>query len=484
MKIRSFAVLVVSVSLAGCDGLREALTAHVDVAARAESQELSVNRLGDLLGNTQLQIPVNRETAAILTDLWMNYHLLGLASARGDTILDAKAIDEAAMGVTSNVRLRRFMEGMSGSMRVDSASETTYNQAANGILSARHILFAFPGGASQEQKDSVRRRAQAIRAQTTTANFADMVRRHSNEPGAAERGGDLGAFSREEMVKPFSDAVAALRPGEISNPVETQYGYHIIQRPTYASARAAYDQVFAQRSAQSAESVYVARIDQEANIQVRSNAAALAKGAVRELAANRTSTDVMATFRNGDLTVKEFLRWVESMSPSLRIIQQIGPAPDSVVRQFVKSIARNEVLLQKADSAGVRLTDEERGNLHAEFRSLITQLSEQLGIAPAMLADSATSVPERERLAAARVEALLDRIMAGQAAPLPVPVPVQMVLTAKYDTKINSAGLDRAVERARRLRASVDSARSAQQPPSQVPLPAPPAAGDTGARRP
>ena len=488
MKIRSLAALSASLLLlSACDGLKEALTAHVDVVARAENHELSVTRLGELLGNSRLQIPVTRETAAIVTDLWVNYHLLAIAAARGDSLNDGAAIDEAASGITGNVLLRRFMEQVGTTIQRDSASETTYNQAAGGVLAARHILLGYPGGpgtASQEQKDSVRRRAEQVRAQVTNANFAEMVRRHSTEPGAGERGGDLGAFGREDMVKPFSDAVAALRPGEISNPVETQYGYHIIQRYSYAAAKAMYDQAFSQRSGQRAESIYVAKVDADANIQVKSNAAGLAKTAARDVAAHRRDDDVMATFRNGDLTVGEFIRWIEAFPPQMRITSQMSQAPDSVVRQFVKSMARNEVILMKADSAGVKITDEERAQLHGEFRSLATGLWRDLGIAPEMLADSAKSVPERERLAAARVEAVLDRILAGQAQPQPVPVPVQMVLGRKYESKVNAAGLDRAVEHARKLRSVADSARAANQPRSQVPLPAPPTPDSTGARRP
>jgi len=486
MKIRSFAALALSlVTLSGCDGLKEALTAHVDVVARAEGQELSVNRLGDLLGNSRLQIPINRETAGIVTDIWVSYQMLALAAARGDSLSDTTAIDEAAKGITGNVRLRRFMEEAGKGFSGDSASEATYNQAQGGILAARHILIGFPAGpgsASATQKDSLRRRAEQVRAGLTNANFAEMVRRHSTEPGAGQRGGDLGAFARDEMVKPFSDAVAALRPGEISAPVETEYGWHIIQRYGYAAAKAAYDPVFAQRSGQRAESVYVAKVDADANIQVRSNAPALAKAAARDIAGHRRKGEVMATFRNGDLTVAEFVRWVEAFPPQMRITGQMAQAPDSIVRQFVKSIARNEVLLLLADSAGVQLDPDERAQLHGEFRTLVTGLWEQLGIAPAMLADSARSVPERERLAASRVEALLDRIMAGQAQPASVPVPVQMVLGAKYDSKIHAAGMDRAVERARKLRNVADSSRAANQPASQVPLPAAP--DSAGARRP
>src|SRR5215218_7876649 len=106
MKIRIAAGLAASViGLSACDGLKEALTAHVDVAARAGDQELSVTRLSDMLGSATLQIPVNRETAGIITDLWMNYELLGAAGARGDSLTDAKLMNQASLGMTSNMRL-------------------------------------------------------------------------------------------------------------------------------------------------------------------------------------------------------------------------------------------------------------------------------------------------------------------------------------------------------------------------------------------
>lgn len=482
MKIRSVAALLVAVATLGaCDGLREALTAHVDVAAKAEDQELSVNRLSDLLGQSTLQIPVNRETAMIIGDLWVNYQLLGVAAARGDSLNDPKVVDEAALGITSNVRLRRFMESVTKGFKADSASETTYNQATGGLFVARHILFSVPGGATAQQKDSVRRKAESIRGQLTRANFAAMAKRHSGDPGSAQRGGSLGAFRREEMVKPFSDAVAALRPGQTSPLVETQYGYHIIQRPTYLEAKADYDAAFGQSSTQRAESVYVSKLDTEMNIEVKSNAAATAKAAARELSAHRSDNDEIATFKGGDLTVGRFVRWVESYPPQMRIAQQMSQAPDSLVRQFVKSVARNEVMLKKADSAGITMSNEEKQQLYSEFRQLVTSLWQQLGIDPKQLADSAKSAPERERVAASRLERYLDAVMSGQAQPISVPLPVQTVLTMKYKSKVYAAGVDRAVERARKLRASADSARSANQPRSQVPLPTP-SAGDTARR--
>src|SRR5213075_419558 len=279
---RHIAVLLGSLATLGaCEGLKDALTAHVDVAAKASDHELSVTRLSDLLGNSQLQIPANRETAGILAELWMDYQLLAKAAARGDSTADPKVIDEATLGITANVRLKRFMEKMASTMKADSGSETSYNQGVGGIFVARHILFGVQNSATPQQRDSVKKKAESVRKELTSANFAAMAKKYSADPGSATRGGDLGAFNRGDMVKPFSDALAALRPGEMSPLVETNYGFHIIQRPTYASAKAEYDPAFTQLSRQRSESVLVAKLDNEGNITVKKGAATAAKGAAR-----------------------------------------------------------------------------------------------------------------------------------------------------------------------------------------------------------
>jgi parvulin-like peptidyl-prolyl isomerase len=61
------------------------------------------------------------------------------------------------------------------------------------------------------------------------ANFAELAKKNSIDPGSAKNGGDLGFFSKGQMVPEFEAAAAKLRIGEISQPVKTKYGYHIIK---------------------------------------------------------------------------------------------------------------------------------------------------------------------------------------------------------------------------------------------------------------
>ena len=89
---------------------------------------------------------------------------------------------------------------------------------------ARHILLANSG---PESLNKAKELVAKIRA---GAPFEEMAKAHSTDTGSASRGGDLGFFGAGKMVRPFEEAVDALKtPGQISEPVESQFGYHIIK---------------------------------------------------------------------------------------------------------------------------------------------------------------------------------------------------------------------------------------------------------------
>lgn len=96
---------------------------------------------------------------------------------------------------------------------------------------ASHILISFGVAADEAAKQAARAKAEQVLAEVrqNPDAFAKLARKYSQDPGSAEKGGDLGVFGRGTMAKPFEDAVFSLRPGEISGIVESEFGYHIIK---------------------------------------------------------------------------------------------------------------------------------------------------------------------------------------------------------------------------------------------------------------
>ncbi len=96
---------------------------------------------------------------------------------------------------------------------------------------ASHILIAADKSAPAEQRAAARKKADDLLAQLKAKpeSFADLARKNSQDPGSATKGGDLDFFARGAMVKPFEEAAFALKKGETSAVVESDFGFHIIR---------------------------------------------------------------------------------------------------------------------------------------------------------------------------------------------------------------------------------------------------------------
>jgi peptidyl-prolyl cis-trans isomerase D len=104
---------------------------------------------------------------------------------------------------------------------------------------ASHILITSPKGAPAADHDKARAKAQALldAVKKAPATFAEVAKANSQDPGSAVKGGDLDFFARGAMVKPFEDAAYALKKGDISALVESDFGFHIIQLTDIKAAK-------------------------------------------------------------------------------------------------------------------------------------------------------------------------------------------------------------------------------------------------------
>jgi peptidyl-prolyl cis-trans isomerase D len=96
---------------------------------------------------------------------------------------------------------------------------------------ASHILIAVDKAAGDDAKKKARAQAEQIynEVKKNPNAFAELAKKHSQDPGSAAKAGDLGTFGRGSMVKAFDDAVFGMKVGEVSQPIETEYGYHVIR---------------------------------------------------------------------------------------------------------------------------------------------------------------------------------------------------------------------------------------------------------------
>ena len=132
--------------------------------------------------------------------------------------------------------------------------------AGNEERRASHILISAAKDAPAAEREKAKARAEELLAELRKApgRFAELAKKDSQDPGSAAAGGDLGFFARGAMVKPFEDTVFAMKKGDISDVVETDFGYHIImltdiktpRQPTFEELRPSLEAELKQQQAQ------------------------------------------------------------------------------------------------------------------------------------------------------------------------------------------------------------------------------------------
>lgn len=173
---------------------------------------------------------IDRKTVEEYVELFANYKLKVAA-----------ALDEHYDTLTSfnkeylEYRDQQIRPTLIGDADVEAEARKIYQSTKDrigpdGLVEPAHILLRLTQQADAQTQSKVKQRADSIyNALLAGADFAEMARKYSEDPGSAQRGGSIGQISRGQTLKEFEDATFALKDGEMSKPVLSPVGYHIIK---------------------------------------------------------------------------------------------------------------------------------------------------------------------------------------------------------------------------------------------------------------
>jgi peptidyl-prolyl cis-trans isomerase C len=183
---------------------------------------------------SMLSQPAGRKQFA---DDFLRMRLLASEGAKAGLQNDPEVINQLNLMRENLVATAELKKIESGITVTDADVQKAYADNATQYeqVKARHILIAPKGSpAAQPGKDltdeQAKAKAEDLRKQIVAgANFDELAKKESDDSGSGARGGDLGSFSRGQMVPEFEQAAFAAKVGEVTPVVKTQFGYHIIK---------------------------------------------------------------------------------------------------------------------------------------------------------------------------------------------------------------------------------------------------------------
>lgn len=460
--------LVLVMTTAACDGLNRAMTSHTGVVARAAGLELTVDEAAGLLAQNERLAP-EPEVVGAVANLWVDYVLLASAAAQDPTLksVDVSPLIDPMLEQQVFVKFNEQVINPDTSL-TDEELLAIYEREQPGTeIRARHILLRVAPDATPAQREGILAEARDLRARAVAgANFAKLAEEQSQDPGSARQGGDLGFFSRGQMVAPFDEAAFALKPGEISEVVETPFGYHIIKLeerrgPNFAEIKDTFREQARANKMMAATQSYIERLTDSLNLKVQDGAYPVA----RDLAAKpdtrlngRAASRVLVSYTGGSLTAAEYLNFIR-VRANAGTRAQLAAASDQDLEGVLMAMTHNETLMEAARKEGIVISEAERDSLATGVRTQLLQVLDATGL---RAADAAPGESQADAIGR-RVNDFLGAIIRGEQELLELG-PISYALRA-----------DRAGEIFER--SYPDVVRKLQEQQAMPPAPAAPAAG-------
>ena len=482
--MRRLASIGMALALAGCgSGLRDAFSAHAEVAGTAAGQTLSVERLATLVGTAQ-RIPLRPDVLTGVANVYLDYAVLATALGHGRDLHDSTLVLASEWPLVAQLKWEQYHARLINARGklTPAQADSAFNEGSVRLF--QHILIRVPPSAAPIVVEQKLKEATGILRQAAAQrgfNFGQLVRRYSDDPGSKGRGGYLPATPRGQFVPAFDSAAWTLPPGAMTGIVRTPFGFHIIRRPPLAEVRDSFRVDVENVRSTRFDSLFVDSLATQRKLHIESGAPAMVRQAVPQIVSAREDKRTLATFSGGTFKVKDLARWLLALDPN--DVRGIATATDAQLTQFIKLLAQRDMLLVEVDAAGVKLTDRDWGQVRAEHDSSVARLQSLLVLTPQILTDSAATPAGRVKLAMAHVDRYLDQAVTLGTAPFyPVPPFLASALREGTEWSLNQAGITRAYEAAQTMRGA-DSVGRAAPPTGLRPAPGPPPVAPGDAKR-
>jgi peptidyl-prolyl cis-trans isomerase C len=421
-RIVAVLTLVGALASTACDSIGQAMTAHTDVVARAGGHELKVDKAAQLM-TVNRQIPNQPDVVMAVANLWVDYMLLATAAAR-DSTMRVVDLDELIGPILDQEAVNQLRESVIkvDTMPTDDELRKLYDASGMGVqLKARHVLLTLAPDAPPAQRDSVTKLAQQIRQQAAAgADFAELAKKYSQEPGAAERGGDLGTFGRGAMVAPFEEAAFKLQPGQISDVVETPFGLHVIKveartSTPFDSIKGPFREQTVNTRRGEAEETYMKSLTEP--IKVEDGAVELMKEIAtrpeNDLKGRAGSRDLVS-YKGGSLSARDFLQWARRVPAQNRA--SLAQRSDDELKNLLTEMAKQKGLIDEAKRKKLSMPAARADSLKNEiYKQLVfaVQSTGLMNIQP-------QSGENKEQAIERRVNTLLEATIKGEQNVIPL----------------------------------------------------------------
>ena len=427
------------------------------VLARAAGHVLTVDQMVEMLARENA-MPNQPDVVEALADFWVDYTLIAV-SAQRDPLFTRFDLDPLLQPQRDQHIIEAYMNSV---LQPDTAISDQDLRAMweadppDDSVRVQHVLLAFPDLATQAQVDSVGEFAEQLKARAVAGeSFEALARQYSEDSGSAVQGGDIGFFSRGAMVPAFEEAAFSLAVGEVSDPVLSSLGLHVIKvtdrkAPTFEGARDSYRDSIVLGRLLAADSIFLAEVDEEAEIEVAPEAAAV----MRELAthpraafSDRAASRTLVSYRGGSYEVSDALLLLNTRQADLPA--QLAVAPDEVLHDLLRRLAQGQVVLARAADAGIGLAQEQLDSLDFLARQGLRETTDELGIRsiPVLAGETADEAIARTILE------ILRELSAGTRSVIPMGA-ISVALRRDLDWDVVESAIEATVERVDDLRGS------------------------------